>query len=592
MTDASVNISAVPRFIARRAWWWLPLGLWAVAVLASLMLQFEQQRQHGMEVATEGLRNMFRMVVLMRSWNAAHGGIYVPVTEKTQPNAYLVHPRRDLVTQDGQRLTLVNPAFMTRQLAEMANISEGAIFHITSLKPIRPRNAADTWESAALRSFEQGVSEQVAVVQVNDRQQLRYMAPLTVKPPCMSCHALQGYKVGDIRGGISVSLPYAPIQAAIVPARRQAVLSHGLVFVLVGALGWLLLELLRRRWHDLEANLRALQRAHGQLEDSKRSIEQARDAAEAASLSKSAFLSTMSHELRTPMNGVLGMAELLRETELSAEQRDYLDTLMKSGEGLMHLLNDVIEYSRLDTGEVADTVKTAFSPERVRNSVMTHLARPAQAKGLSLHAGKTEVPAGLLLGDAERIAMILKRLGENAIKFTDHGEVDFGIESRRDDAGHVILSYTVRDTGVGMTPDMLARLFKPFEIADSSTTRRHSGIGLGLATCKRLADSLGGRLKVISSPGSGSLFTLELSLDPATETWVSLDATALAHFEALLAQDDIAASDAFAELAPALQAHLGERFVQLEDQMAGFQFAEALATLRENSGTGTSDPSA
>ncbi len=578
---APENHGAVPVFIARRVWWWLPLGLWALAVLGSLMLQFEQQKQHGMEVATEGLRNMFRMVVLMRSWNAGHGGIYVPVTDQTQPNPYLVHPRRDLVTQDGQRLTLVNPAFMTRQLAEIANISEGAIFHITSLKPIRPQNTADPWESSALRSFEQGAKEQVAVVPVDAGAQLRYMAPLTVKPPCMTCHAQQGYQVGDIRGGISVSLPYAPIQAAIVPARRQAMLSHGLVFVLVGVLGWLLLELLRRRWHDLEANLAALKRAHGQLEDNKRAIEQARDAAEAANHSKSAFLTTMSHELRTPMNGVLGMAELLRETELSPEQRDYLNTLMQSGEGLLHLLNNIIDYSRLDTGQDATTVEVAFSPEQLRNGVMTQLARKAQAKGLRLHAGKTEAPAGLLFGDAERIAMILKRLGENAIKFTDHGEIDFGIESRRDGAGRVMLRYSVRDTGIGMAPDMLARLFKPFEIADSSTTRRHGGIGLGLATCKRLADSLGGSLKVVSSPGSGSLFTLELSLEPAAPTSDHLDAAALARFETLLAQDDIAASSAFAELAPALRTLLGERFEQLEHQMAGFQFAEALATLRQ-----------
>jgi signal transduction histidine kinase len=573
---------AIPVIIVRRAWWWLLLGLWAMAVLGSLTLQLDQQKRHGMEVASEGLRNIFRMVVLTRSWNAGHGGVYVPVTEKTQPNPYLDrHPRRDLVTRDGQQLTLINPAFMTRQLAEMANIDEGVIFHITSLRPIRPKNVADLWESAALRSFEQGARERIEIVPADAGDQLRYMAPLTVDQTCMACHAQQGYQVGQIRGGISISLPYAPIRAAIVPVQRQAIISHTLVFVVTSLIGWLLLENLRRRWHDLEDNLAALKHAHEQLADSKRSIEQARDEAEAASQSKSAFLSTMSHELRTPMNAILGMADLLQDTELNPVQHDHLDTLSQAGSNLMRLLNDIIQYSRLDTEEANSGHVQTFSPKRLRSEVVAHLSPSARIKGLNLFAGQTDVPDIRLLGNAERIATILKRLGENAIKFTDIGEIELSVEARHTDAGRVMLRYSVRDTGIGMAPEMLTRLFKPFEIADSSTTRRHGGIGLSLATCKRLADSMGATLSVVSAPGSGSVFTLELSLEAASAANIRLDNADLARFEDLLAHDDMAAHALFAELAPGLHARMGERYDLLEQQMAAFQYVEALATLRQ-----------
>lgn len=209
-------MKAVPRFLHRRAWWLLLLLAWGILVGASLRFQLQDLSHQSLEVAAEGARNMFRMVVLIREWNAEHGGVYVPASPSLQPNPYLEHPRRDLTTTDGQRLTMVNPAFMTRLLAELAAESGGPSFHITSLNPIRPKNAPDAWERQALEGFQNGGAKELIAVtdSVDGEAQLRYMAPLFVTEPCLECHRKQGYRLGDIRGGISVSQPFAPVVAA------------------------------------------------------------------------------------------------------------------------------------------------------------------------------------------------------------------------------------------------------------------------------------------------------------------------------------------------------------------------------------------
>jgi hypothetical protein len=247
---------AVPALVRQRRWWVVLLLLWGAAVWTAWVTHIADIRAQSIQVATEGARNMFRMVVLTRSWNSSHGGVYVPVTPQTQPNPYLDVARRDVTTTDGQALTLVNPAYMTRLIAEMAESDSGSIFRLTSLRPVRPQNAPDDWERAALLSFENGNKETVGVTQAGTSGQLRYMAPLQVQQSCMSCHARQGYKVGDVRGGISVSQRYAPIEAATRAGVEQAQLTYGSVFLLVTALvsligffaAWVPIRVLKRRY--------------------------------------------------------------------------------------------------------------------------------------------------------------------------------------------------------------------------------------------------------------------------------------------------------------------------------------------------------
>ena len=208
---------------------WVATAYFVVAVLTAgvLYLEFQGIDRQMEALARERGAVLFRLVELTRDWNAGHGGVYAPVTETTQPNPYLKHPRRDLETVDGVRLTMINPAFMTRQIAEIAEQADGVRFHLTSLNPIRPANAADVWEGNALRSFEQGRTEVLELVFDERGPQHRYMAPLLIKQACLQCHAAQGYKLGDIRGGISVTMPAGGMLAVRETQRFRIVSMFG-----------------------------------------------------------------------------------------------------------------------------------------------------------------------------------------------------------------------------------------------------------------------------------------------------------------------------------------------------------------------------
>ncbi len=196
-------------------------SVWTLTVGVSLMWGYLQQRDGVRDMARQEALARFEKDVIYRRWNAGHGGVYAPRTESTPSNRYLDDtPERDLVTTSGRALTLVNPAYMTRQVHELGLAAYGARGHITSLKPIRPANTPDPWEDRALEAFERGEREVVSIEMIEGEPHLRFMRPLPTEKGCLKCHAQQGYKLGTIRGGISVSVPTEPY---LVIARRQSV---------------------------------------------------------------------------------------------------------------------------------------------------------------------------------------------------------------------------------------------------------------------------------------------------------------------------------------------------------------------------------
>ena len=213
--------------------WILPILIWGSLSLVSVTWNLAGLDGMAQSLAHERARSMFKLVQLTRLWNARHGGVYVPVTEITPPNPYLEVPDRDVETLGGVRLTKLNPAYMTRQIAEVAKESGGILFHITSLNPINPNNVPDAWEARALAQFESGVSELLEYIEQGSEQTFRYMAPLFTKKACMKCHQKQGYEVGDVRGGISVTLPAGPILEAQLAAHNQVLRIHLLAFILL-----------------------------------------------------------------------------------------------------------------------------------------------------------------------------------------------------------------------------------------------------------------------------------------------------------------------------------------------------------------------
>ncbi|MCP9472979.1 MAG: response regulator [Nitrospira sp.] len=288
--------------------------------------------------------------------------------------------------------------------------------------------------------------------------------------------------------GLEVLLPEASFSWTLCP-----VTSHGLV-----------------RGYGIDVtNIRKAQqelmRTAQELRDANRRLDEALTVAQEAARAKATFLAMMSHEIRTPMNGVIGMTSLLMETPLSPEQKTYATTIRQCGESLLHVINDVLEYSKIEAGKL-ELESIDFNLRDTVEDTLAQFAQQADAKGLELtglvHA---DVPIALR-GDPSRLRQVLTNLIGNALKFTQQGEVSLQVFLEEDSSDRVVIRFDVTDSGIGIPPDTQAKLFRPFVQGDSSTTRRYGGTGLGLMISKQLIELMGGHITVTSSVGRGSTF--------------------------------------------------------------------------------------
>ncbi len=781
----------------------LGMLLWTGLIFFLGWDQSKTNRDLIFSLAEVEARASFNKDLVYRRWASGYGGVYVPPSEEYPPNPYLSHiDDRDITTVTGKSLTLTNPAYMTRQVHDIAQEQYGVKGHITSLDPLRPENAPDPWERESLHAFQSGLQVAKSFTVLEGSRVLRMMFPMVTEMSCLKCHAHQGYEIGDIRGGISVTVPMAPYERRYAQAFQTILWSKGTIWlvgmlyilwahrhwkrlyrkqaeaqkciedserryrhlfneaaiglavaeedtgeiiqcnrvladmvgrsieelegkpqkilhpvedpeavfsknfaqhrkmadgaviegqlltsggqlkeveikgnrivldgttsilgsfrditdqkqaertlrfererlasIIQGAnvgtwewniptgetiynerwaqmLGYSLDELAPTSsltWSELthpddfkaakvvlkkhfareldfyEYELRMKHKqghwvwihalgkviswteggspllmvgTHSDITSRLKTMEDLKNAndnlakatllaqemarkAESANVSKSEFLANMSHEIRTPLNGILGMLQIVQETPLNEEQAHSIDIALESGRKLLTILNDILDFSRIEAGKL-ELTENQYPPAQTIEEVIEIFSPGANEKQLRLsYILSPEVPHQVI-GDEARLRQVLFNLVGNAVKFTEQGEISITVNcTPAENAERAILSFCINDTGAGIPEDKLDTVFLPFTQIDGSYTRKHSGTGLGLGIVKRLVRLMGGEITIESEVNHGTrvTFTVEVktlnSPVPSLPLEISTEAQGnMASMKILVAEDD------------------------------------------------------
>ncbi|OFY16535.1 MAG: hypothetical protein A2X11_12545 [Bacteroidetes bacterium GWE2_42_24] len=459
---------------------WL-LICWTIFIIGSLILNISNAVSSNKKLTHDLSRAFFEQIEITREWNSNHNGVYIPLTIENPPNPYLIDSFRDVVTTNGLKLTKINPAYMTRQIADLHKISDKVQFRITSLKPIRPANKADYWETKALESFEKGVPEVFELVGTDSNSQYRYMAPLLIKKSCLDCHAKQGYKVGNIRGGISVSMLSASYLAIV---KKQVVLIfifHFIVFV-IGIIGFGIFYKKTNSYFSIiqEKNTELLK----------------------INKTKDKLFSIIAYDLRSPFSSIMGLSELLLKNIQKydiAESKEILFAINHSANNTFNLLENLLKWAKSQSDQIIfkpEVVKLEPIVDEIADAVMLS----AEIKKISInHLISPDIEVYV---DTVLLKTILRNLISNAINFTNiNGRIDIVSTINQN-----LVEVAITDDGVGMSEETLNNLFKNDTYYTTTGTSNESGTGLGLILCKEFVEKLGGSIWAESQVKKGSVF--------------------------------------------------------------------------------------
>ena len=487
---------------------------WSAAIAVFFCWELYHVRTSSKELELNQAMLSLDKDLLYRRWASMHGGVYVPVTEKTPPNLYLKNiPEREIVTPSGRLLTLINPAYMTRQVFELAREgNSGVRGHITSLKPHRPENEPDEWERLALLVFqEKGKVEVSSYEQLDGKPYLRYMRAFYTEQSCLKCHAYQGYKLGDIRGGLSVSIPLDLFIKKEQHELRTIITGLSIMWLLGIGFIWLVRRRLTTSLKREETSDNALEAARGQLFQQEKM----------ASIGQLA--AGVAHEINNPMgfitsnlstlekymskiNEYLGIVESGKDSA-SARSRLKIDYVLKDSgqliseslDGAMrvkNIVNDLKNLARIDQAEpvLADLNSCLQSALNIACNEIKFVA------DIEKHFG--DIP--VILCHPQQLSQVFINLLANAGQAIEgHGSITIGTWCEDD---WVFVS--VADTGTGIPEEILKNIFDPF----FTTKDVGKGTGLGLSISYDIIRKHGGEIKVVSTVGQGTTFTIRLPL--------------------------------------------------------------------------------
>lgn len=476
-----------------------------LSTLLSILKLIDEHNDDHESFLFKTSKTHFEDIVNSRAWNAQYGGVYVYKKEGIEPNPYLKN--NHIYDKDGELLVKINPAWMTRMLSEVGK-SDDYRFRITSLKPINPKNKADEFETRALEYLEEHSQESYYSEVKQNSDEYRFLGKLGVTDACMRCHAEQGYKVGDIRGGISVTLNAKDSYEILGFMDNVKLLVVFVAFMILLVSGYMIIFIYRHQLFVKNLNIRLEE----DVKERTKELEAAKTEAENANRLKSEFLSNVTHEIKTPLNTILSMSKLAI-SECDSPEMDCLVSINNAGNNLNILVENIIDYSKLEAG-LLELKTNTFNIKGLMSDIKNFINEKAVIKEVDVKLYvDSEIPA-LLNGDIQRVHQILNQLTDNAIKFTPSGgKITLSVKLLSKDSQRAHLLFSVRDSGIGITDEDQMKLFVDVLQLDQKLHRKYAGIGIGLVFCKKLIEVLGGSVSLKSKVDEGTTVDVELSFD-------------------------------------------------------------------------------